>query len=868
MMNKINMIKKFVKISLLLLISFAIASVSIAADTTPPVITFTDNVEAGPVARDTIIVVVTDDTDSDLEYQYGYSSSSTCDANVSFFPKVAQSVSIAIDSETNNGKYFCVKAEDTAENIAYLSSTNDVNINLAPTNISLSSTSIDENVADNTEVGTLSNTDPSITSNTHTYTLAANGSDNDDNGDFTISGTNLRIKKSPDFETKSSYKIRINVNDGVTDFSKAFTITVNDVDEAPVITNSESGVILKDVNENTSTSTTVFDAVATDDDGGALTYSLSGTDAPNFNISNTGKVTFKAVPDFENPVDLPINGQHGANNAYSVIVTVTDSDNLSDTQSVTFRVQNVNEAPTITSSAIQSADENQTAVATLTATDEDAGQTPTFSTTITGADRALFTLTSAGVLTFKTAPDFENPGSATNTNTYVITVEATDGALKRRQTVTITVNDVNEAPVITNSQSGNINRNVNENTPTPTVVFDGVATDQDGDTLTYTLAGTDAPNFNISNTGKVTFKAIPDFENPVDLANNDGLYGGTNGYNIQVVATDPDGLLDTQNITVRVIDVNVAPTAISLSSTSIKENQSNGTTVGTLSVTDDGEQNDETYTYTLNCSTVGSDDNFFKIESDKLKQNNAEGFNFERESAYNICIKVTETNGNLTYQENFVISIEDVAEGKSSASNSSSKNKKKVCRDEKALNYQKRGIHRKSLCKYGKASGVTSTIKKQLEDLEEELAEKQREQGIEPTEKGTCSTSQMLTKNLRSGSSKNDRKQAMILQEHLNRLGFSSGKVDGILGPVSDKAIKRMQAHFKTTQDGVVGPKTRALLNNSCTTTKTTVKVTKTNKESKATQKEKDKIKKTTWRPTKRLTRTTSRKASRTSKLI
>ena len=50
----------------------------------------------------------------------------------------------------------------------------------------------------------------------------------------------------------------------------------------------------------------------------------------------------------------------------------------------------------------------------------------------------------------------------------------------------------------------------------------------------------------------------------------------------------------------------------------------------------------------------------------------------------------------------------------------------------------------------------------------------------------------------------------------MNRLGYGSGPEDGILGPITDGAIKRMQKFLGTDQDGLVGPKTRALLNNSC----------------------------------------------------
>lgn len=93
-----------------------------------------------------------------------------------------------------------------------------------------------------------------------------------------------------------------------------------------------------------------------------------------------------------------------------------------------------------------------------------------------------------------------------------------------------------------------------------------------------------------------------------------------------------------------------------------------------------------------------------------------------------------------------------------------------------------------------------------------------------PTEKD-CSLDQTLTQNLRAPSrngfyntyTKGVVTQAHILQGHLNRLGFNAGPTDGILGPLSDGAIKRMQASLGTLQDGMVGPLTRALLNTSCT---------------------------------------------------
>ena len=87
-----------------------------------------------------------------------------------------------------------------------------------------------------------------------------------------------------------------------------------------------------------------------------------------------------------------------------------------------------------------------------------------------------------------------------------------------------------------------------------------------------------------------------------------------------------------------------------------------------------------------------------------------------------------------------------------------------------------------------------------------------------------CPSNLILTQNLKAGARDNKYhsytkaivKEVKILQTHMNRLGFNSGKVDGILGPITDGAIKRMQAYLGTTQDGFVGPITRDLINKSC----------------------------------------------------
>ena len=91
---------------------------------------------------------------------------------------------------------------------------------------------------------------------------------------------------------------------------------------------------------------------------------------------------------------------------------------ISTAQSITVNVTDVDDvAPVFSSSATFSAAENQTAIGTVAATDADASDSST-SFTVSGSDLSI---TSAGVLTFASAPDYETKTS------YTATVTATDG---------------------------------------------------------------------------------------------------------------------------------------------------------------------------------------------------------------------------------------------------------------------------------------------------------------------------------------------------------------------------------------------------------------------------------------------------------
>ena len=133
-------------------------------------------------------------------------------------------------------------------------------------------------------------------------------------GEITVAATNTL-----DYETNTSHNVDVQVTDAAgNSYVETMTISVNDANDAPVITSNGGGATASvTVTENTVTVTKV---TSTDVDGGTASYSITGgTDASKFDIdSTTGELTFASAPDFETPTDT------ANSNVYSVNVTVAD----------------------------------------------------------------------------------------------------------------------------------------------------------------------------------------------------------------------------------------------------------------------------------------------------------------------------------------------------------------------------------------------------------------------------------------------------------------------------------------------------------------------------------------------------------------
>ncbi len=206
------------------------------------------------------------------------------------------------------------------------------NVNEAPSFANSTATrSIAENTAANTNIGTaISATDPD-TGDTLTYTLGGA-----DAAAFRINSTNGRLKTRAalDYETKSSYSVRITVSDSELTDTIDVTINVTDVDENRAPAFAEGTSTTRSVAENTAANTNIGSAVAaTDPDDDTLTYTLGGTNAAAFSIvSFSGQLRTRAALDYE------------TKSSYAVTVSVSDGNSGSDNISVTINVIDVPEA--------------------------------------------------------------------------------------------------------------------------------------------------------------------------------------------------------------------------------------------------------------------------------------------------------------------------------------------------------------------------------------------------------------------------------------------------------------------------------------------------------------------------------------------
>ncbi len=315
----------------------------------------------------------------------------------------------------------------------------------------------------------------------------------------------------------------------------------------------------------------------------------------------------------DDALEYPV-GNLSQDTGYDIQVRAESDEGTSDWSSSVSGTTRANVAPVIATISPISVAENSTgALVTVTASDADDDDSITGYEIVDAADGEQFALTEqSGVLTFKAAPNYEDPkdvavadpSNAASNNEYIVVVEVKSGTGDRelmvRDTLTVTVSDVNEAPGVPDA---------------PTVA---------SSTFNSLTVEWEAP----TNTGPAIsaydVRHILTSEDETDDANwtvkeeawksGDGnleyLIGGLSqntSYDIQVRAESDEGTSDWSSSVSGTTSANVTPVIATISPISMAEN-STGALV-TVSATD-ADEGDDIESYGI---ASGADGELFSI---------------------------------------------------------------------------------------------------------------------------------------------------------------------------------------------------------------------------------------------------------------
>ncbi|MEI6526071.1 MAG: cadherin domain-containing protein [Planctomycetota bacterium] len=574
------------------------------------------------------------DTLTDTEFVYSLVTGSG-DANNNLFTISGNQVlsNAPLDFEVLNKLSIRVRSTDLGGLFVEAPFAVDVtNVNELPTLLKLSANTILETQPVGTAIGLFSNNDPDF-NDSHIYTLEP-GSGGQDNLLFDIVGNELRSFQSYDFETKSTYNVRVRVTDRVGGFIEApFVINVLDTNENPNALTLSANTIP----ENSAAGTPIGVLSGSDPDAGSvLTYSLvSGTgsdDNSSFKLVGTS-LSSNASFDFE------------TKKLYSIRARVEDQFGAGLEKVFQIQVTNVNENPTLVAVTPNTINERlplNSLVGDLTTTDPDAGDSFTYSLVNgTGSqDNSFFTVV-GNKLRSTAIFDFDVR------STYSVRVRSIDaGGLSVETPLTVRVLNVNDPPTDISLSNATIAENQPVGVPTLVGLFSTTDAD-DFDTYTYTLVNgtgsSDNSKWQIVGNRLLTNSPL-DFEQQIS-------------HSIRVRSTDAGGLFTEKAFAITITNVNEAPTSIVLTRTTIAENVPIGTTVGTLSTLDPDAG--DSFTYALVTGTGSADNNKFAVSGNRLQT--AALVDFESQPSYSIRLRTTDAGG-LQFESIFTIQVTNVNE--------------------------------------------------------------------------------------------------------------------------------------------------------------------------------------------------------------
>ena len=347
----------------------------------------------------------------------------------------------------------------------------------------------------------------------------------DDAGHFSVTDGKLSFDGDPDYEAHADrnmddiFKVTLNASDGKLTGTFDVAVTLQGVDEPPVI----SGLAGTHGSEGGELYVTLF--TATDPEGAMIEWSIFGDDWENFTITN-GELNRKQPSDYEAPTD------HNLDNTYEITVRASDG-RYSDTQDFIMVVHDEDEPPIISGlESVQFLENATRDVETYSAADPERQAVNWLA--LAGSDASDFILVD-GTLRFAQPPDFE---ARANSN-YEVRLRASDGTFTGILNVTVNVQDVNEPPAM----SGETDIAFPENSSNRVAIYNASDPEAPTNPVIWSLGGSDANQFELrgNNQGRrdLYFKSARNFEDRSDR-NRD------NEFEVTIEASDerqrPNGL--------------------------------------------------------------------------------------------------------------------------------------------------------------------------------------------------------------------------------------------------------------------------------------------------------------------------------------
>ena len=455
-----------------------------------------------------------------------------------------------------------------------------------------------------------------------------------------------------DANSDNVYSITIEVADATTTVSQALAISVTNINEHAASAPTDADANADQIAENATAGTTVgITAAAADadrDDSVSYSFADGSLTSGFFSIdSATGVVTLTA----DNSLDFESAQQHG------LTIKATSSDGSSASDTFTVAVTDHDEydvefaaEPDADANANQVAENVSAATAvgiTAAASDQDGSNNSvsySFANDSTTDASGLFDIdASSGVVSFNASSvlDYE-----TDAQSYSLNIKATstDGS-SATKSFSVALTNVDEAPVFASSVS---EVSFAENLATDTAVYDASATDPEGATTTYSLAGADAARLSIDSSGIITFSNSPDYDYPADADAN-------NIYQITIVASD-GSITASQELAISITNVNESP---EFASTSAAVDAPENSAAAFYTASADDQDADTSMTYTL---YGGADVDFFDLDasSGSLSFKQAQ----DREAAandadldYTYAVEIAASDGEFNAPTNLTLAI-------------------------------------------------------------------------------------------------------------------------------------------------------------------------------------------------------------------